>query len=170
MARRQAACVPLRHDCDAWRDSVRDRAARGRTAKAAIVGSRPSDLQCFNEDFGGQVLSFDSEAADDFADIAARRREAGRPISQLDAMIAAMTCSRGASFSRRETRRTSRAAESKCSILGRIERQGEARELLCRERMKVEGIQDWKDENVDAEKQSQPASDWAEFAANDKVN
>lgn len=58
----------------------------------------------FNEDFAGQVLSFDSEAADDFADIAARRREAGRPISQFDAMIAAMTRSRGASLATRNSK------------------------------------------------------------------
>jgi predicted nucleic acid-binding protein len=58
----------------------------------------------FNEDFAGQVLSFDSEAADDFADIAARRREAGRPISQFDAMIAAMTRSRGATLATRNSK------------------------------------------------------------------
>lgn len=58
----------------------------------------------FNEDFAGQVLSFDSEAADDFADIAARRREVGRPISQFDAMIAAMTRSRGASLATRNSK------------------------------------------------------------------
>ena len=54
-----------------------------------------------NEDFAGQVLSFDAEAADLFAEIAAHRRELGRPISQLDAMIAAMTRSRGAGLASR---------------------------------------------------------------------
>jgi predicted nucleic acid-binding protein len=58
----------------------------------------------FNEDFAGQALSFDNEAADEFADIAARRREAGRPISQLDAMIAAMSRSRGASLATRNAK------------------------------------------------------------------
>jgi toxin FitB len=55
----------------------------------------------FNDDFAGQVLSFDADAADLFAEIAAHRRELGRPISQLDAMIAAMTRSRGAALATR---------------------------------------------------------------------
>lgn len=46
--------------------------------------------EIFSEDFAGQVLSFDSDAADMYAEIAASRRGAGRPISQFDAMIAAM--------------------------------------------------------------------------------
>jgi toxin FitB len=50
----------------------------------------------FNEDFAGHVLSFDDDAADMFAEIAASRRIAGKPISQFDAMIAAMARSRGA--------------------------------------------------------------------------
>jgi predicted nucleic acid-binding protein len=57
----------------------------------------------FDEDFAGQVLSFDSDAADLFAEIAAHRRRLGRPISQLDAMIAAMTRSRGAALATRNT-------------------------------------------------------------------
>lgn len=55
----------------------------------------------FDEDFAGRVLSFDSEAADAYADITARRRAAGRPISQSDAMIAALVSSRGASLATR---------------------------------------------------------------------
>ncbi len=43
----------------------------------------------FDEDFAGQVLSFDSDAADMYAEIAASRRTAGKPISQFDAMIVA---------------------------------------------------------------------------------
>lgn len=58
----------------------------------------------FNEDFAGQVLSFDVEAADSFADIAASRRGAGKPISQFDAMIAATAHSRGASLATRNTK------------------------------------------------------------------
>jgi toxin FitB len=56
----------------------------------------------FAEDFEGQVLSFDSDAADAFADISASRRAAGRPISQFDAMIAAMARSRGAGIATRD--------------------------------------------------------------------
>ena len=55
----------------------------------------------FDEDFAGQVLSFDSDAADAFAEISAARRAAGKPISQFDAMIAAMARSRGASVATR---------------------------------------------------------------------
>ena len=55
----------------------------------------------FSEDFAGQVLSFDSDAADVYAEIAASRRMAGKPISQFDAMIVAMARSRGASLATR---------------------------------------------------------------------
>ncbi len=55
----------------------------------------------FDEDFAGQVLSFDNDAADAYAQIAASRKQAGKPISQFDAMIAAITRSRGASLATR---------------------------------------------------------------------
>ena len=55
----------------------------------------------FDEDFAGQVLSFDNDAADCYAEIAAGRRSAGRPISQFDAMIAAVARSRGATLASR---------------------------------------------------------------------
>jgi predicted nucleic acid-binding protein len=54
--------------------------------------------------FAGQVLSFDSDAADAYAEIAAVRRAAGRPISQSDAMIAAIARSRGAGLATRNIR------------------------------------------------------------------
>lgn len=44
---------------------------------------------------------FDSTAADAYAAIAAARKASGRPISQFDAMIAAITQSRGASLATR---------------------------------------------------------------------
>ena len=56
----------------------------------------------FDEDFADQVLSFDGDAADMYAEIAASRRTAGKPISQFDAMIVAMACSRGASLATRK--------------------------------------------------------------------
>jgi hypothetical protein len=62
---------------------------------------REAALAIFSEDFAGRVLSFDGEAASDYADLAAARRAAGRPISQFDAMIAAVTRSRGASLATR---------------------------------------------------------------------
>lgn len=55
----------------------------------------------FDEDLAGQVLSFDSAAADAYAEIAASRRIAGKPISQFDAMIAAIAQSRGATLATR---------------------------------------------------------------------
>ena len=55
----------------------------------------------FDEDFAGQVISFDNDAADCFAAIASARRGAGRPISHFDAMVAAITRSRGASLATR---------------------------------------------------------------------
>jgi predicted nucleic acid-binding protein len=58
----------------------------------------------FSEDFAGQVLSFDSDAADMYAEIAAWRRTAGKPISQFDAMIVAMARSRGASLATRNVK------------------------------------------------------------------
>ena len=44
----------------------------------------------FDEDFAGHVLSFDGDAAGMYADIAASRRIADKPIGRFDAMIAAM--------------------------------------------------------------------------------
>jgi predicted nucleic acid-binding protein len=58
----------------------------------------------FSEDFADQVLSFDSDAADMYAEIAASRRTAGKPISQFDAMIVAMARSRGATLATRNVK------------------------------------------------------------------
>ncbi len=58
----------------------------------------------FDADFADQVLSFDSDAADMYADIAASRRTAGKPISQFDAMMAAMARSRGAGLATRNVK------------------------------------------------------------------
>jgi toxin FitB len=58
----------------------------------------------FDEDFAGHVLSFDSDAADMYAEIAASRGIAGKPISQFDAMIAAMARSRGAILATRNVK------------------------------------------------------------------
>jgi predicted nucleic acid-binding protein len=73
------------------------------------AGVRKQDLwntarAIFGEDFAGRVLSFDSDAADAYAEIAASRKNAGRPISQFDAMIAAVARSRGASLATRNVR------------------------------------------------------------------
>ena len=53
------------------------------------------------EDFADRILPFDSAAAMAFADISSSRRQAGRPISQFDALIAAIARSRGAELATR---------------------------------------------------------------------
>jgi len=55
----------------------------------------------FDEDFAGRVLPFGSHAAHAYADIAAVRRHAGRPISQFDAQIAAIASAAGAGIATR---------------------------------------------------------------------
>ncbi|MCV9940598.1 type II toxin-antitoxin system VapC family toxin [Boseaceae bacterium BT-24-1] len=64
-------------------------------------GRRRRDLEAailpiFDQDLAGRILPFDSAAAETYAAIAVARREAGRPISQFDAQIAAIASSRGA--------------------------------------------------------------------------
>jgi toxin FitB len=44
----------------------------------------------FGGDFAGRVLPFDSACARHFAEVVASRKKAGRPVSQLDAQIAAV--------------------------------------------------------------------------------
>lgn len=58
----------------------------------------------FDSDMAGQVLRFDNDAADAYAEIAASRKLAGKPISQFDAMIAAIANSRGASLATRNVK------------------------------------------------------------------
>jgi len=55
----------------------------------------------FEDDFAGRVLAFGSDAALAYADIAAARRRAGRPISVFDAQIAAISRSAGAGLATR---------------------------------------------------------------------
>ena len=56
------------------------------------------------EDFHDRILPFDREAARAYAAIAAERRAAGRPISQVDCQIAAIARSHGAVVATRNTR------------------------------------------------------------------
>lgn len=55
----------------------------------------------FEEDFAGRILAFGSDAALPYARIAAERRRSGRPISQLDAQIAAIARATGAPLATR---------------------------------------------------------------------
>ncbi len=55
------------------------------------------------EGFRDRILPFDRDAARAYAAIAAERRAAGRPISQLDCQIAAIARAQGASVATRNT-------------------------------------------------------------------
>lgn len=69
-------------------------------------GKRRADLQkaaksMFELDFTRRILPFSSDAAQQFAIIAAKRRTIGRPISQIDAQIAAIASSHHATLATR---------------------------------------------------------------------
>jgi predicted nucleic acid-binding protein len=70
-------------------------AGKRRSALATVI----EDM--LGEDFTSRILPFDSAAAVAFAEIAATRRQAGRPIAQADAQIAAIARSRGAALATR---------------------------------------------------------------------
>jgi predicted nucleic acid-binding protein len=57
----------------------------------------------FAEELAGRILPFDDDAARAFARIVAARDRAGRPISQFDAMIAAIARSHRAAVATRNT-------------------------------------------------------------------
>ena len=60
--------------------------------------------QVFAEDFADRVLPFDRAAAHEFAEIAADRHAAGRPMSEFDAQIAAISRAHGAALATRNAR------------------------------------------------------------------
>lgn len=53
------------------------------------------------DDFEGRILAFDSASAMAYAEIAARRRSSGRPISQFDCQIAAIASVQAATVATR---------------------------------------------------------------------
>ena len=57
----------------------------------------------FTEDYAARILAFDERAARAFAEIAALRRKMGRPITELDAQIAAIASVHGATLATRNT-------------------------------------------------------------------
>jgi predicted nucleic acid-binding protein len=71
--------------------------ARGRRRDGILEAARA----IFEIEMAGRILSFDNDASDSYAQIAAGRRLAGRPISQFDALIAAVAHSRGARLATR---------------------------------------------------------------------
>ena len=68
---------------------------RRKTRLATVVA------QLFDVEFQGRTLVFDEESARAFAKIVAGRDASGRPISQFDAMIAAIARARGAAVATR---------------------------------------------------------------------
>ena len=71
-------------------------------ARKTALASAVSEI--FAVDLAGRVIPFDRDCAEAFADIAASRKVSGQPISQFDAMIAAVTRSRGATLATRNQR------------------------------------------------------------------
>ena len=57
-----------------------------------------------DQDFQARVLPFDSSAAKAYAEIAAQRRSAGRPIAEADCQIAAIARAMGAPVATRNVR------------------------------------------------------------------
>ena len=72
-------------------------AGRRRTALAKAIEGM------LEEDFRDRILPFDHAAASAYAAIAAKRRAAGRPISQFDCQIAAIARAHEASVATRNT-------------------------------------------------------------------
>ena len=73
---------------------------RGRRRDRLVAAAYP----VFDVDLAGRVLPFDGDAARAYPEIAAGRKRAGRPISQIDAQIAAIAHSRGARLATRNVR------------------------------------------------------------------
>ena len=72
---------------------------KGRRQTALASAAR----EMFTKDFEGRLLSFDSLAAEAYAEIVVARRHQGQPISNFDAQIAAITRSTGATLATRNT-------------------------------------------------------------------
>jgi predicted nucleic acid-binding protein len=69
------------------------------TRRAALAAATEA---LFAEDYAGRILPFDADAARFYARIVADRRATGRPISQPDAMIAAIARAHGAALATRD--------------------------------------------------------------------
>ena len=74
--------------------------AKGRKRKAL----EEAFASALDEDFDGRVLAFDQAAADAAATIAARQREAGRPVEIRDVQLAGIAAARKATLATRNTR------------------------------------------------------------------
>jgi toxin FitB len=60
--------------------------------------------RALEDDFEGRILAFEQSAAQEAASIAARRRQAGKPIEIRDAQIGGIVAARRASLATRNTR------------------------------------------------------------------
>jgi predicted nucleic acid-binding protein len=74
--------------------------AKGRKRKAL----EEAFASALDEDFDGRVLAFDRPAADAAAAIAARRRQAGRPVEIRDVQLAGIAAARKARLATRNIR------------------------------------------------------------------
>ena len=76
---------------------------------ATLAAGRKHDFllqraeQLFSEEFAGRVLAFQSSSAAFYARIVAARRNAGRPIAIIDALIAAVALASEATVATRDT-------------------------------------------------------------------
>jgi predicted nucleic acid-binding protein len=70
---------------------------KGRRKEALLTTAQTM----FSEDFRGRIFPFNSDAAHVFAKISAVRQTQGKPISQLDAQIAAIVQALGAELATR---------------------------------------------------------------------
>jgi len=73
------------------------------------AGKRRAELakaieQILYEDFAGRILPFDEEAAKHYAPLVVSRKAQGRPLAQVDGMIAAITLAHGATLATRNTK------------------------------------------------------------------
>jgi hypothetical protein len=57
-----------------------------------------------DELYRGRIVNFDERAASAYGAVSSRRRASGRPISQMDALIASVTIANGAALATRNTR------------------------------------------------------------------
>lgn len=73
---------------------------QGRRRDDLLAAARPM----FDIDLAGRILPFDTDAALAYPEVAAGRKRAARPISQIDAQIAAIVRSRGARLATRNVR------------------------------------------------------------------
>ncbi|MEM9961811.1 MAG: type II toxin-antitoxin system VapC family toxin [Pseudomonadota bacterium] len=105
---RVEAWLARQHGAEVYLTAITE--AELRTGVAIMAdGKRRDDLAraidaMLREDFRAHILPFDSAAASAYATLAASRRAAGRPISQFDCQIAAISRVNGATVATRNAK------------------------------------------------------------------